>query len=189
MTITFTPDQNELRNISELPTELALPPAAFLANLANAPDFVESQILPLVEGAKGREDWCVARRHNGEDGSYSLKVFVWPAGTGTKIHDHSSWGAYACASGAELEERYERLDGSRAEHVRREEVLAIVVEPRGRRLDGHAGRRGHPPGREPWREHGDLRPPLRPPARGGRRSRLRSLPRPRLRPAVIGATR
>ena len=61
----------------------------------------------------------MARRRDGEGGAYSLKTFVWPAGTGTEIHDHSYWGAYACAAGAVLEERYERLDdGTRAEHAR-----------------------------------------------------------------------
>jgi hypothetical protein len=38
------------------------------------------------------------------------------------VHDHSSWGAYACAAGTVFEERYERLDdGSRFEHARLEE--------------------------------------------------------------------
>jgi hypothetical protein len=111
---------NELRKLSELPTELALQrAAAFLAGLVKDPDFVGSQILPLLEGARGSEDWYVARRYDGGDGSYSLKIFVWPAGTGTKIRDHSSWGAYCCALGTVLEERYERLDdGSWVEHAR-----------------------------------------------------------------------
>ena len=63
----------------------------------------------------------MAHRHEGEDGAYSLQVFVWPAGTRTKIHDHSSWGAYCCAIGSVLEERYERLDdsdSSRPDHAR-----------------------------------------------------------------------
>jgi hypothetical protein len=47
------------------------------------------------------------------------------------IHDHSSWGAYACAAGTVLEERYERLDdGSRHEHARLEEVWQLPWSPR-----------------------------------------------------------
>jgi predicted metal-dependent enzyme (double-stranded beta helix superfamily) len=52
----------------------------------------------------------VAYRWSAPDGSYSLQVFVWPPGTATRIHDHVSWGAYACALGTIFEERYERLD-------------------------------------------------------------------------------
>jgi predicted metal-dependent enzyme (double-stranded beta helix superfamily) len=48
-----------------------------------------------------------------------LQFFVWPPGTGTRVHDHSSWGAFCCAVGSVLEERYERLDdGFRREHAR-----------------------------------------------------------------------
>jgi predicted metal-dependent enzyme (double-stranded beta helix superfamily) len=120
MTTTLTPDTNELRKISELPTESALRrAAAFLAHLVKDPAFLGSQVLPLIEEARDREDWHVARRHDAEDGAFSLQVFVWPPGTGTRIHDHSSWGAYSCAAGTVLEERYDRLDdGSRAEHAR-----------------------------------------------------------------------
>jgi hypothetical protein len=72
----------------------------------------------------------VAHRYDGEDGAYSLKVFVWPAGTGTKIYDHSSWGAYCCAAGTVLEERYERLDdGSRAGHARLKKFWRLWWSP------------------------------------------------------------
>jgi len=48
-----------------------------------------------------------------------LQVFVWPPGSRTRIHDHSSWGAYCCALGTIFEERYERLDdGSQRDHAR-----------------------------------------------------------------------
>jgi predicted metal-dependent enzyme (double-stranded beta helix superfamily) len=120
MTTLLAPHPNELRKLSELPAKVALRQAAiFLARLVKDPDYLEAEILPLIEEAKGEKDWYVARRHDAEDGAYSLQVFVWPEGTGTKIHDHSSWGAYACAVGTVLEERYERLDdGSRADHAR-----------------------------------------------------------------------
>jgi predicted metal-dependent enzyme (double-stranded beta helix superfamily) len=125
--ILLAPHTEGLRKLSELPTELALPrAAAFLARLVKDPDFVESQILPLLEEARDREDWYVARRYDAEDGAYSLKVFVWPAGTGTNIHDHSSWGAYCCAAGTVLEERYERLDdGSQPDHARLKKVWQL----------------------------------------------------------------
>jgi predicted metal-dependent enzyme (double-stranded beta helix superfamily) len=121
-TTSLTPDTNELQEISGLPTESALQRAApFLARLVEDPAFVESEIFPLLQEAQGEKDWYVARRYDGEDGAYSLKVFVWPAGTGTEIHDHSSWGVYRCVWGSVLEERYERLDdGSVADHARLE---------------------------------------------------------------------
>src|SRR5829696_9019815 len=60
-----------------------------------------------------------ARTRAALDGSSSLQVFVWPPGTATRIHDHSSWGAYCCALGTIFEERYERLDdGSQRDHAR-----------------------------------------------------------------------
>jgi predicted metal-dependent enzyme (double-stranded beta helix superfamily) len=122
---------DELRKISGLPTELALPQAAtFLARLVKDPDFAAAQILPCLEEAKGSEDWYVARRYDGEDGSYALKVFLFPPGTGTKIHDHSSWGAYCCAWGSELEERYERLDdGYQPDHARLKKVWQLSWSP------------------------------------------------------------
>ncbi len=127
----LAPQTDELRKISELPTESALPQAAaFLADLVKAPDFVASEILPLLEEARGREEWYVARRLDAEDGSFSLQAFVWPPGTGTKIHDHASWGAYACAAGSVLEERYERLDdGKRPDHARLEKSWQLWWSP------------------------------------------------------------
>ena len=120
MTIKLTPDTGELQEIAMLPTESALPRAArFLSDLVKNEGFVRGEILPLLETAKDEEDWYVARQYEAEDGSYVLKVFVWPRGTGTMIHDHSSWGAYSCVLGTVLEERYDRLDdGSVFEHAR-----------------------------------------------------------------------
>ena len=120
MTTTLKPDTNELREIAKLPTQSALPRAArFLSDLVKDASFVRTQILPLLEKSGDGQDWYIARQYDGDDGSYSLKIFVWPPGTRTRIHDHSSWGAYACATGTVLEERYDRLDdGSVAEHAR-----------------------------------------------------------------------
>ncbi len=127
MTTALTNETNQLRKISDLPTEAALRQAAtFLAPLVKDPDFLGSRILPFLEEARYGGDWYVAHRHDAEDGSFSLQVFVWPPGTGTKIHDHSSWGAYCCAIGSVLEERYERLDdGSRPDYARLKKVWQL----------------------------------------------------------------
>ena len=131
MTTKLTPDTGELQKMAMLPTESALPRAArFLADLVEDPNFLDSQVLPLVEEATSRQDWYVARAYEGEDGSYSLKIFVWPSGTGTRVHDHSSWGAYHCAFGTVLEERFDRLDdGSREEHARLKKAWQLSWSP------------------------------------------------------------
>jgi predicted metal-dependent enzyme (double-stranded beta helix superfamily) len=68
----------------------------------------------------------VARHHDAPDSSFSLQVFVWPPGSRTRIHDHSSWGAYCCAIGSVLEERYERLDDrSRPDFARLKKVWQL----------------------------------------------------------------
>jgi predicted metal-dependent enzyme (double-stranded beta helix superfamily) len=131
MTISLAPYTNELRKISELPTEMALRRAArFLARLVEDPAFLENEILPVLQDARGAKDWYVARRHDAEDGAYSLQTFVWPPGTGTRIHDHSSWGAYCCAAGSVLEERYERLDDrSLSDHARLNKAWQLWWSP------------------------------------------------------------
>jgi predicted metal-dependent enzyme (double-stranded beta helix superfamily) len=40
----------------------------------------------------------------------TLQAFVWPVGSRTTIHDHTSWGVYMCLLGQLGEERYVRLD-------------------------------------------------------------------------------
>src|SRR5215217_3380045 len=124
MTTIFAPVSTELQDLTAQPTPQALPrAAAFLADLVQDRQFQESHVLPVLEEARGAERWYVARRWDAPDKTFSLQVFVWPPGTRTMIHDHSSWGAYACAAGTVFEERYERLDdGSRFEHARLEEA-------------------------------------------------------------------
>jgi len=125
-------DTDELQRLSELPTELALRQAApFLAQLVRDPGFLEAEIFPLLEEARGTEEgWYVGRSYEGKDHSFSLQVFVWPPSTETRIHDHSSWGAYCCAVGSVLEERYERLDdGSRSDHARLKKVWQLSWSP------------------------------------------------------------
>jgi predicted metal-dependent enzyme (double-stranded beta helix superfamily) len=132
MKTTPAPDAIEMQNLCALPTATALPrAAAVLADLVQDRSFLESHVLPLLESARSAQRWYVARRWDAPDRSFSLQVFVWPPGTRTMIHDHSSWGAYACAAGTVLEERYERLDdGSRDEHARLREVWQLPWSPR-----------------------------------------------------------
>jgi hypothetical protein len=128
MTATLSlPDTNELEKLSNLPTELALQRAApFLAHLVRDPAFLDACVLPLLQTARIIEDWYVAQRCDGQDGSYSLQVFVWPEGSRTQIHDHTSWGAYCCVAGSVLEERYERLDdGSQLEYAHLKKVWQL----------------------------------------------------------------
>ena len=110
-----------------LPPEKSLQDGVvFLIRLVSDPEFMDSRVLPLLEQAERARDWYVAYRYDAPDGSCSLQIFVWPAGTETKIHDHSSWGVYCCAWGSVFEERYERLDdGSRPEHARLEKVWQL----------------------------------------------------------------
>ncbi len=130
-TTAFVPDATELQSIGAQPTLQALPrAAAFLGELVQDHWFFGSHVLPVLEEARDAERWYVARRWDGPDGSFSLQVFVWPSGTRTMIHDHSSWGAYACAAGTVFEERYTRLDdGSRHEHARLEGAWQLAWSP------------------------------------------------------------
>ena len=92
---------------------------SLLERLLAGPSYLDDWVPRLLEEARGAEDWYVARRQDAPDRSLSAQVFVWPAGTGTKIHDHSAWGALRPLYGTVLEERYERLDdGSVADHAR-----------------------------------------------------------------------
>lgn len=129
MTTLMTPCENELRGISDLPTEWALRRAVpFLEGMVEDPAFLADTVRPLLEAAEDAENWYVARRY--ENDSYSLQIFVWPAGTGTKVHDHSSWGVYRCVVGSLLEERYERLDDrSRSDHARLEKSWQLRWSP------------------------------------------------------------
>ena len=105
-------------DLSVLLPEMALREAVpALYRLVGDLSFMDSHVLPHLEEARTAKDWYVARRY--EDSSYSLQVFVWPPGSGTQIHDHSSWGAFCCVVGSVLEERYERADdGSVLEYAR-----------------------------------------------------------------------
>jgi predicted metal-dependent enzyme (double-stranded beta helix superfamily) len=96
-----------------------------LSSLMDDAAFLGSRVLPLVEDTA--EDWYVAHHHDSPDGSYSLQIFVWPPGSWTRIHDHSTWGGFFCAVGSMLEVRYERLDnGSVPYHAHLKELWRVA---------------------------------------------------------------
>jgi predicted metal-dependent enzyme (double-stranded beta helix superfamily) len=127
MTTTLVLDVDKLHGIPALPTTWAMRQAvAFVADMAGDPAFAESGITPLLEEAKDARDWYVARRLVADEGSYSLRIFVWSPGSATKGHVHSSWGAFGAAAGTVFEERYERLDdGSTPDHARLKKVWEL----------------------------------------------------------------
>lgn len=131
METALAPYVGRLRRISELSAEWALPQAAhLLVRLMKDAGFLQYEVLPALEVARDAEDWCVARRYYDEEGSYSLQVFVWPCGSRTEIHDHSSWGTYGVAAGTLAEERYERLDdASVPAHARLRKVWQLSWGP------------------------------------------------------------
>ena len=95
-------------NPNVLTPEMALQEAIpVLSRLVDDHDFLDSHVLLHLEEAVRAEDWYVAYRRDDPDHPYSLQVFVWPPGTATAIHDHSSWGAFCCVVGSVLEVRYE----------------------------------------------------------------------------------
>ncbi len=118
---------HELEELTALASEFALRRAVpLLTRLANDRTFVDGYVFPLLEEAEEADEWFVARRCMGEEDSFSLEIFIWPPGTRTQIHDHSSWGAFRCVAGSVLEERYERLDdGSLFEHARLKKVWQL----------------------------------------------------------------
>src|ERR671910_3048868 len=120
--------ESQLEALAALPLELALREAVpSLVRLADNPAFLNTQVLPLLQEAREAENWYVAYSCNGQDNSYSLQVFVWPPGTRTQIHDHTSWGAYYCAVGSVLEDRYERFDdGLQEAHARLRKVWQLM---------------------------------------------------------------
>ena len=128
-TLPPTPNASELlEKLSDLPAQLAVRQAAsVLAHLVWDPAFLCAHVLPLLQEAREVKDWYVAHRYDGQDGSYSLQIFVWPPRTRTQIHDHSSWGAFCCVVGSLLEERYERLDdGLRLNHAQLKKVWQLT---------------------------------------------------------------
>ena len=116
----LAPDMSQLHKLSELSPDPTLQEAVpVLGRLVREGAFVGLYVQPLVQQAELAEDWYVAHCYEDEDGSYSLQIFLWPPGSKTIVHDHSSWGAFCCVVGSLSEERYERLDhGCRPDHAR-----------------------------------------------------------------------
>jgi hypothetical protein len=127
-TLPTAPDTIDLERPTDLAPALTLRQAVrLLAHLARDPAFLDVYVFPLLEGVRSADDWYVARIYDVSNDYCSLQVFVWPPGTATQIHDHTCWGAYCCASGSVLEERYERLDdGSRLNHARLKKIWSRV---------------------------------------------------------------
>ncbi len=99
-------------------------------------------VLPLLR--RESEGWYVAHRWRAPDESYSLQVFVWPPGTATRVHDHASWGAYACALVPSSRSATSAWTMDVARPRAFEEVLGAGVERRRWCVDRAALRRGHP---------------------------------------------
>jgi predicted metal-dependent enzyme (double-stranded beta helix superfamily) len=104
----------------DLPEATTLREAVVLLDrLVEEPSFLDAWIPRLLDEAKQAKGWYVARRIDAPDRSLSVQIFVWPPGTGTRIHDHAAWGALRPVVGSVLERRYERLDDSTVpEHAR-----------------------------------------------------------------------
>ena len=91
-------EESQLEALAGLPPDLALREAVpLLIRLASNPAFLDAHVLPLLQEAREAEDWYVAHSCEGQNDSYSLQVFVWPPGTRTQIHDHTSWGPTAAS--------------------------------------------------------------------------------------------
>lgn len=114
-------------NLHVRPPELAVREAIpVLSRVVRDPHFLDAHVLPFLEEAGRAEDWYVAYRHDDPGCSHSLQVFVWPPGTATRIHDHSSWGAFCCVVGSVLEVRYGRADsGSLPDYARLRELWRL----------------------------------------------------------------
>lgn len=109
----------ELEDICDLPSDLAIREIVpLLSHLASDRTFLDSSLLPHAEATRGTginsyagvKDPYIAYRREGQDNSYALQLFVWPAGAASQIHDHSCWGAISCISGSLMEKRYDRID-------------------------------------------------------------------------------
>ncbi len=108
---------HQLRCLADLPPEAALrearPLLAALLKSTNLLDPLQHIQTPAAPNHIQLAD---------DTDRITLQLSVWPAGTWTPIHDHTSWGVYVCVAGSLLEDRYVREDDEsepgRA-HVRR----------------------------------------------------------------------
>ena len=131
ITMTFTIRANDPHVL--LPALALRDAVSVLSSIARDSDFLASYVMPLLEETGRAEDWYVSYRHDDPDSSCSFQIFVWPPGTRTRIHDHSSWAAFCCVVGSLVEERYERADdGSLPDHARLKKLWRLAW----RREDG-----------------------------------------------------
>ena len=115
-------------DLSEAPTLREA--VSLLDRLVREPSSLDALIPRILDEAREAEKWYVAHRSEAPDRSVSMQVFVWPPGTGTRIHDHASWGVLRPVVGSVLEKRYERLDdGSVAEHARLQKSWELTWSP------------------------------------------------------------
>jgi predicted metal-dependent enzyme (double-stranded beta helix superfamily) len=104
------------RLLPQLTLAQAAPLVQYLSRAEEALD--PRNLLRLAESASG-SDPIIAWQASAPAGGASLMLFAWPAGAVTPVHDHTSWGIYACLTGELSEERYARLDdGARADFAR-----------------------------------------------------------------------
>jgi predicted metal-dependent enzyme (double-stranded beta helix superfamily) len=118
----------DLHRLASLPPGLAV--QAALAPLARmADDLRWCDLLPSP-------GWAAPTfRTLQQDREYSLQLFLWPPGSRTPIHDHTSWGVYVCLAGQLGEDRYERLDdASQPERARLRHAWRAAWEPRGQSI-------------------------------------------------------
>ena len=99
-------DLNELDQLAQLPTALALAEVGpFLDYFVNEPTFLNTQILPLLDRVDPARDPHIAHTFISPAGGCTLHVFVWAPGSSTPIHDHTSWGAYQGVVGTLMDRR------------------------------------------------------------------------------------
>ena len=75
---------------------------SLLGRLGEGPSFLDAWIPQSLDEARQAEEWYVARRVDAPDRSLSMQIFVWPPGTGTRIHDHAAWGSLRPVVGSVL---------------------------------------------------------------------------------------
>jgi predicted metal-dependent enzyme (double-stranded beta helix superfamily) len=104
-------DADALDHLGALPTALALLRAVQVVRHLAA-EYTE--LLAPAASAAGPPGSGggpqVVHHSEGRAAAWWLGYFFWPPGAATPIHDHTSWGVYACAGGTLLEARYRRLD-------------------------------------------------------------------------------
>src|SRR4051812_34133461 len=95
--------------LTELPAAVAVLAAAPLLEAFVGGPGLDASVGRAMAGGRRRDGGALGLGV-GRPGGCTVQLFVWPRGARTAIHDHTSWGVYACLDGALGEDRYERLD-------------------------------------------------------------------------------